>query len=158
MPSSVKLNGRIYHKGDSITFNQQARGILYAPAGLTVKILFINGSSVGLYSPHALDEWGDLDGEVDSQHGWWIDTNHLEQCVEGYYEGTYEISGKLEHRGVELGGKPCRMLAGLDDGTVFVEFNEDVNGCSADGLGKAGHCVAVKTKILTKKKRVKHAQ
>jgi len=59
---------------------------------------------------------------------------------------------------VELGGKPCRMLAGLDDGTVFVEFNEDVNGCSADGLGKAGHCVAVKTKILTKKKRVKHAQ
>jgi hypothetical protein len=50
------------------------------------------------------------------------------------------------------------MLAGLEDGTVFVEFEEDVNGCSADGLGRAGYCVAVNTKVLTKKKRVKHAQ
>ena len=96
MPSSVKLNGRIYHKGDSITFNQKARGVLHAPAGLTVKILFINNGSVGLYSPQPLEEWGDLDGEVDSRHGWWIDSNYLEPCVEGHYEGTYEIADKLE--------------------------------------------------------------
>jgi len=70
----------------------------------------------------------------------------------------FEIGGKLKHRGVDLEGKSCRMLAGLDDGTVFVEFKEDVNGCSADGLGKSGHCVAVKTGILIKKKREKHAQ
>jgi hypothetical protein len=68
------------------------------------------------------------------------------------------VTAKLENRGVNLEGKPCHMLAGLEDGTVFVEFEEDVNGCSADGLGRAGYCVAVNTKVLTKKKRVKHAQ
>jgi hypothetical protein len=104
-----------------------------------------------------VDQWGDLDGEVENRKGWWINKDNLAKCVSGW-GGTYEVSVKLEHRGVNLKGKSCRMLAGLDDGTVFVEFEEDVNGCSADGLGKTGHCVAVNTKLLTKKKREKHAQ
>ena len=86
-----------------------------------------------------------------------MSADDLAQCIESF-RGQYEVSSKLENRGVDLKGRSCRMLAGFEDGTVFVEFEEDVNGCSADGLGKAGHCVAVNTKVLTKKKREKHAQ
>jgi len=120
--------------------------------------MFIRDGSIGLYSQDQLvDQWSDLDGEVENRRGWWVNKERLEKCIEGW-GGEYHVAGKLEHRGVDLKGKPCRMLAGLDDGTVFVEFEEDVNGCSADGLGKTGHCVAVNTKVLTKKKREKHAQ
>jgi len=120
--------------------------------------VFVRSSSIGLYSlDRKVDNWSDLDGEVENRRGWYIGISELEMCIGGIGE-EYEIVTPFEHRGVDLTGKPCRMLAGLDDGSVFVEFEEDVNGCSADGLGKAGHCVAVTTKILTKKKRVKHAQ
>jgi hypothetical protein len=158
MAQSVTLNGKTYHKGDTVTFNGKAAGICYGPAGVKVKILYIRDGSIGLYSPdRRIDNWSDLDGEVESRRGWWIPPTELENCISSF-DGHYEVTAKLENRGVNLEGKPCRMLAGLEDGTVFVEFEEDVNGCSADGLGRAGYCVAVNTKVLTKKKRVKHAQ
>jgi len=160
MSNSVPLNGKSYNLGDTITFTKQARSICHAPNGLSVEIKFItvnsNGKySVGLYSPHQkVEEWSDLDGEVGSRRGWWIDAISLEKCIENL-GGEFVIDKPLEHRGINLKGKLCRMLAHPDNGTIFVEFNEDISGCSADGLGKAGHCVAVKSNILTKKKRKK---
>ena len=32
----------------------------------------------------------------------------------------------------------------------FIELEEDVAGCSADGLGKTGHCVVVSAKDIKK--------
>lgn len=132
--------------------------ICRGPEGLEVVLLFIRGTDLGLYSPtKRISNWGDLDGEVESERGWWIGASSLEKGIQ-MYDGEYEVGIDLEQRGVNLKGKPCRMLASLDNGTVFVEFDEDVNGCSADGLGKTGHCVALKTEVLVKKKREKHAQ
>jgi len=158
MASTIKLNGRIYQKGDVLTLNKEAPGLCRAPAGLRVQIMFIRDGSAGLYSPdQRVDHWSDLDGEVDDNRGWWIGRRELERCIKEFGD-QYEIASQLKHRGVELEGMPCRSLAGLEDGSIFVEFDEDVNGCSADGLGKSGYCVAVNTKFLKRKKREKHAQ
>jgi len=130
-------------------------------AGLNVQIYKLKSGSpamVGLYSPgKRIEGWGDLDGEVESYKGWWISTAELAQCVQDDNR-RFEVSKDIEHRGVQLKGKICKMLANLDNGTVFVEFDEDVNGCSADGLGKTGHCVALNSNALkASKKKVKHA-
>jgi hypothetical protein len=104
--------------------------------------------------------WGDLDGMVGTRRGWWLSTTELEKCIDSD-DQDYEVIKDLEHRGVQLKGMVCRKLANLNDGagTIFVEFEKDVNGCSADGLGKAGHCVALSHKILkVKKKKVKHSK
>jgi len=159
MASTIKLNNKIYHKGDTLTLNKDASAICHAPNGLKVQIMYIRDGSVGLYSTdQRVDHWSNLDGEVDDYRGWWIGAQDLGRCIKAEFGNEFEIVGSLKHRGVELKGMPCRTLAGLEDGTIFVEFEEDVNGCSADGLGKSGHCVAVNNKVLTKKKREKHAQ
>ena len=163
--SSIKINGKTFSKGDTITFNDDAQGICYGPRGLTVEIKYIQqassntrSSSVGLYSPHQrIDGWSDLDGDVGHHRGWWINSDALAKCIQES-DAKYTVSKAVEHHGVQLKDKSCLMLAHLDDGLIFVEFEEDVNGCSADGLGKAGHCVALKSNVLTKKKRVKHAE
>lgn len=161
----VKLNGRMFNTGDNVTLNNRARHhIPGVSEGLTVEIHIIRAGQppvVGLYSPGGrIDGWADLDGNVSSRRGWWISTEELELCVhEG--AGEYEVTKSFEHRGVQLKGKACKHLVTMHDGTVFVEFDEDVNGCSADGLGKAGHCVALDRKILKiqdKKKKVKHSK
>jgi hypothetical protein len=118
----------------------------------------INGDLIGLYSPSKrIANWSDLDGEVGSGKGWWISAKDLARCTDAP-NLEYVIGKEFAYRGEDLKDKPCKILAGLDDGTVFVELEEHVSGCSADGLGKAGHCVAVPRDILITKKRVKHAK
>lgn len=132
--------------------------------GLSVEILIVrSGSSptIGLHSPdQRIDGWGDLEGNVGSRRGWWVAASELESCIrEAAHE--YEVNKDFEHRGVQLKGKKCKQLASMQDGTIFVEFEEDVNGCSADGLGRAGHCVALDHKILKvckQKKKEKHSK
>lgn len=130
--------------------------------GLSVEIMRIRGGSptlVGLHSPdERIDGWGDLDGHTGNRRGWWVSANELSGCI---IEGNddFEVSKDIEHRGVKLKGKTCRRLATMSDGSIFVEFDEDVNGCSADGLGKTGHCVALSPSALkVKKKKVKHSK
>jgi hypothetical protein len=146
-----------------ITLNGQAPGICHAPAGLKVKIKFITksiggGYTIGIYSHNKkISEWGDLDGEVGSRRGWWIGAGDLAHCLEDT-SGDFVVDKPLKHLGTDLTGKKCRILAQFDNGSVFVEFDEDIAGCSADGLGKAGHCVAVSPGILAQKRRKKHAK
>jgi len=159
---SIKLNGRIFSRGDTITFNKHAQGICYGPNGLKILIHKIrtDGSGlVGLYSPEQrIDSWSSLDGDVGDHRGYWLSVRDLEACIQED-DSMYEITKPIEHRGVQLKGLTCKQLGGLDDGSIFVEFDDDVNGCSADGLGKAGHCVAVSSDSLKiRKKKEKHAK
>lgn len=158
MPLEVIINGRKLRRGDMIKLNENAPAICRAPKGQEVYIHIIKNNLVGLYSPEKrMSHWGDLDGEVGDGKGWWIERDNLARCIDS---GDVEhlISKEFTHRGTDLKDKPCKILAGLDDGLVFVEFEEHVSGCSADGLGKAGHCVAVPRGILIIKRRVKHAK
>lgn len=105
-----------------------------------------------------IDTWSDLDGAVERYKGWWVRTCDLGECIEETDCSGFEVAVEFEHCGIKLKGKHCHILGTLDNGTVFVEFDEDVNGCSADGLGKSGHCVALKAKLLASRKRSKSAK
>ena len=106
-----------------------------------------------------IDSWGDLDGEVSNRRGWWVDKKQLALCIMEMDDTEFEVRKDFVYRGTNLKGKPCRVIARFGDKkTVFAEFDEHVNGCSADGMGKAGHCVGLNVNILTMKKREKHAK
>jgi hypothetical protein len=49
-----------------------------------------------------------------------------------------------------LKGLRCEIITQLEDGNYFVEFEEDVGGCSCDGLGRRGHCIVVSAHSLTR--------
>ena len=144
----VTLNGRLFHKGDKVTFNSKAIGVCYGPVGHKVEIRYISSDTIGLYSEVRLDNWSDLDGEVQERKGWWIPVSDLEKVIEEGSNSRFEICKPIKYRGVQLEGKTCRRLVSLEDGNIFVEFDEHVNGCSADGLGKTGYCVAVSRAAL----------
>lgn len=160
MAQIIKLNGIMYSKGDTITLNERAPSVCHATSGATVqirKIRFDTPALVGLYSKEGFNKWSDLDGDVKPGHGWWIPTDRLEVCIEDC--SGYEVINDINHKGTDLKGKHCYIVGRLEDGSVFVEFGEDVGGCSADGLGKAGHCIALSAKVLVKKKRLaEHAK
>jgi hypothetical protein len=144
MPS-IRLNGKLYSKGDSVTLNSNAPSMCYVPVGTVVQIAYTraDGDSIGLYSPNRkFDEWHDLDGRVSSNSGYWMPRRSLEKCID-VTDIEYVVVKDLISRGVQLKGLKCHSLTNLDNGSIFVEFDEDVNGCSADGHGKAGHCVAL---------------
>jgi len=163
MSSTIELNGKIYKRGSTVILNSKAPAMCHAPAGLKVELRYIHregggNCNIGLYSRHKeVKDWSDLDGEVPHRKGWWVRAANLEQCIDTS-DVEYVVKKELRHRGTELKDKPCRWLATLEDGSIFVEFEEDVNGCSADGLGKAGYCVAIKSNALAKRKREKHAK
>lgn len=58
------------------------------------------------------------------------------------------ISKDMNFKGRNLKGMKCQFLIEVDSDTAFVELEEDVGGCSADGFGKTGHCVVVNKGIL----------
>ena len=152
---------RLVSRGATAPLNKLAEAVCHGKEGIVVQIYTIKNKStqIGLYSPDVrLPHWHNLDGEVGENKGYWVSAEELGMCIQ---EGAsnYEIAKPIEHRGVQLKGMPCKRLATLEDGSIFVEFEQDVNGCSADGLGKAGHCVAVNTSALkVMKKKEKHAK
>ena len=161
--SIVVLNSRTFTLGSVLTLNEHAAKTCNgAPHGLKVLIARIKKEVpdiyVGLSCPDMYQEgWGDLDGEVEEGKGWWISVSNLEKSI---LEGgeRYKVDGKVEFKGQDLNGRSCNILASFDNGMVFVEFEEDVSGCSADGLGKSGHCVAVNTNFLKRIPRAKSAK
>lgn len=145
----ITINGRTYAEGDSLTLNHNAPSICYAPNGLQVVIKKIRSDeSIGLYSPNRrIDEWHDLEGRVGNCRGYWVQLPQLTRCV-SLGDTKYVVINDLVSRGVELKGLRCQILTMLESGSLFVEFDEHVNGCSADGHGKSGHCVSLEQKDL----------
>jgi len=149
----VKLNGRKYECGEFVTLNHRAPSRVQAPIGTKVELFSISkdGSRVSLYSPHKhIDGWSDLSGKVKNGHGWCVKTKDLSSLVDRD-DRVYEIGYGVSYRGKNLKGKLCKVVADIEDNMAFVELQEHVGGCSADGLGKMGHCVAIPNKSLRKK-------
>jgi hypothetical protein len=96
-----------------------------------------------------VDGWSDLDGEVGHHRGWWVRKSHLEKCLNDN-TAVFKVVKEMASRGVPLKDLTGSIVAGLENGDVFLEFEDHVNGCSADGHGKAGHCVAIATKYLSR--------
>ena len=60
---------------------------------------------------------------------------------------NYIINSNLEHNGLALLGKKCKVLTFGNLGTL-VEFEENIKGSSGDGTGKTGHCLLVAPETL----------
>lgn len=155
MPYKLSLeNGQTLAIGDHVTLSAEAQIKGIGPAGHSVQLYEMHPDDdhvVGLYSDTQLAGWGDLDGEVGDNHGWYVNVQDLIWLLEWNQGKAKIINSNFEFNGVQLKGSECKFLSSIQntkDKLVFVELNEDVGGCSADGLGKRGHCVAVPSKII----------
>ena len=147
--------------GHVVTFNKKAavRGI--APAGAKAELGFWHNdysSLVGMIAldPEYIDGWGDLDGEVDNERGWWMEMEELIAISNINVKGDMVVSKNHKFKDIELKDMECTLLSYIDNTKLaFVEFDKNIGGCSADGLGRRGHCIAVPTNILQMAKTAK---
>lgn len=160
MSFPVEINGKQYHKGSRFKLSEFAAQSCGAPEGLEIDLVCVNNGEVGIQSlSQNIPQWHELGGRVPSHRGWWMEKQILKRCIDSdTYENqnNYEISKKLSYKGVELRGKQCKILFRTGYNTTFVEFKDNIDGCSADGLGKTGHCIAVKPMLLKRHVVKKH--
>ena len=98
--------------------------------------------------PHENDDWHNLDGLVPQYQGRWFSPQDILHCFNIPGKDVYYIQKDLEVRGRNLRDMSCRILSYSNSNSVFVEFEEDIGGCGADGLGRKGHCLLVEGDIL----------
>lgn len=155
--SAIRLKeGIIIKTGMRVRLNAFAESEGIAPEGTTPVVYKIqrghNGEhdvdQIALYNKdYKIDGWHDLDGQVDSRRGKWFNATELGQYID-LPDEKMVIDKNMNFKGRNLKGMKCQFLIEVDPGTVFVELEEDIGGCSADGFGKAGRCIAVNKKML----------
>lgn len=151
----IKIDGRFYEIGSFVRTTRANSALGNLPVGTKLQLYCLHDAEseiVGLFSPNkSIPGWHDLDGKVALRHGWWARFDQLVKTIEPLDE-TYKVRIDAQSRGISLKNKTCRVICQPEESIVFVEFDEHVNGCSADGLGKAGHCVALPPDALSKVK------
>lgn len=109
-------------------------------------------SVVRLDGPHP--GWSNLSGEVPNGTGLYFYLENLTRYFDFVnLSGNVYISKDLIFKNRNLLDLNCKTLATLPNGDYFVEFGEDISGCSCDGLGKKGHCIAVSKEVLAERKK-----
>ena len=153
--SSIKLGDVIIYVGMHVKATAKAEKHGLAPEGLMPHIekvvqqhpepqvlLYTGGDAVRNF------EWHDDSGRYEERSCFYVNLSQLANCF-GIPENDATVSGNVVHRGRNLKGMKGKVIAGnryKRDMYYFIELEEDVGGCSAYGLGKAGHCVAVNSK------------
>lgn len=114
-----------------------------------------NNELVGIRSHQPVAaSWGNLDGHIENGQGLWIDKDFFTSAFDRNINMRMSVKGEFMFRQRNLEGMECRTVGTLPDGqSSFVEFNEHVDGCSADGLGKAGYCIIIPHKSLISAKK-----
>lgn len=160
--NSIKIGNAIITLGDTLTGTEKAAYDGHGNAGDTVTVHTIkerdSGSYlVGVTSDIPNGNWSNLDGAVAAGHGFFFRRRDLLNYFVPIATGRMTIKNPYTFRKLDLEGMECDILAFLPDGeSVFVQFDKDVGGCASDGLGKAGHCLAVPKVILTKVNKPKN--
>jgi hypothetical protein len=145
--ASIKIGDFIISTGMQVRARDSAQEVGIAPAGVTASVYKImqggNNPFIGLYTggkPVYDYDWHDFEGEVEECSGHWVELNNLLKYFDIQSQNA-RITKDIYIRNRNLKGMVGKIVAIGE--LAFVELNEDVGGCSADGLGKAGHCVAV---------------
>lgn len=127
----------------------QAKGICKCDDIVEVRTLRVGERiHVGLYSHQQISGWGDLDGMVPSRQGLWQDSRFLLSFFELIHQDKV-VAEDFNFKKRNLKGMRCKVVHHNGSrGQSFVEFDEDVGGGSADGLGKTGFCVALPSELL----------
>ena len=139
--------------------NLSYEGISILPGDYTIGSMLKDGKGgaithYGIVSEMAFMDWGDLNGICPGGHGIWLSANFfIKNFIHSEFGKKMQIGGEFIFKRRNLKGKNCMLISKLPNSRVaFVEFDEDIDGCSADGLGKAGRCALVPYKILEKVK------
>ena len=127
----------------------------------TIKSIKIDDSGnivIGMFfeAPHST-KYHNLDGLVKQGHGYWLTPVQLlsDSSFTLLQEDVVLCPG-VTLKEKNIGNKQGRILKHLSNtGYIMVELLENIEGCSGDGLGKAGHCVILK-KNKVNFKRDKH--
>ncbi len=151
---SVTIDGRVIRVGDILVSNRKAPAI-GLPAGRSVKIAIINkgqdrGAVIGIADDRSNDGWHNLDGLLKSGNGFWLEEKELFRYLKlNRLPESVRIKGDFLFRKKNLKGRKGTLLAALPNcEESMIEFEEFVEGCSCDGLGKAGHCLVVPHNLL----------
>lgn len=147
--------------GSKLTLNRKGYTRELGKVGDVAKVVAITRSShltdsklsvVRLDGPHP--GWSNLSGDVPNGTGLYFYLENLIQCFDFTdLFGKVYISEDLIFKNRNLLNLNCKVLATLPNDDYFVEFEEDVGGCSCDGLGKKGRCIAVSKEILAERKK-----
>jgi len=144
MPQSIKIAGKIIRVGDRLRGNYSAPERGFGREGDMVTVIRITSDKrLGIRSEKRLEGWGDLDGLVPRRQGYWATREVIHDNFD-LVEPKFIVNANVQHKKHSLKGMKCTLLRDIGDGEYsFVELEENVGGGSADGLGKAGHCVLV---------------
>ncbi len=107
-------------------------------------------NNIGIVSEKYIEGWGSLNGRCEEGYGLWVTMNFFTKHFK-INSSTRRalIKDEFIFRRKDLKGKVGNMISQLPGSELFfVEFDENLGGCSADGLGKAGRCVMIPKKHI----------
>jgi hypothetical protein len=150
--SSITIGDRVITAGIIVEATSRAEKVGLCPAGLKPIIHNIRQQhgewQIALHSRETkVDGWHDLEGALPDSTAYWITQQELIDCF-AFSVSEAEVKDNIMLKNRNLKGMTGKILSLMDKQFYFLEFDEDVGGCSADGLGKAGHCVAINKKHL----------
>jgi hypothetical protein len=166
----AQIDGKIYKTGDKLRYIRkpgsydQFNGLMGLPINTDVEIVLIKSEErrrrqgvnlktlfgVKTISGVRLEGWHDLEGNLARSNGYFIDKYIVRTCFAPITAvGNMIVAEKFEFRRRDLKDMKCRVVSPMPgNNESLVEFNKDIGGCGADGLGKSGHCLVVPNKIL----------
>lgn len=92
--------------------------------------------------------WHNLDDSLEKPIGYYIELRHLTRNFISIPNKAI-VNKEFSFRRRNLKNMECKVISPMPGNKEsLVEFKEDVGGCGADGLGKAGRCLVIPNDIL----------
>lgn len=147
----------VINVGDIIDISKSGTQAIGVPQGVSAKIMHIYQHN--MYTTESELELIRIDGESWAPGG----NTTIRICINDFVvwfdikpiPKNLHIAKRFIFKDRNLEGMPCKKIVILKNGDYFVELEENVSGCSCDGLGKVGHCIVVKKSILKETKPAK---
>lgn len=151
MKEHITVMGVEIRINDKLIANKYAQENGICRCGDIVEVksfLFDKFTFIGLYNSRKIKSWSDLDGAVPQGHGLWQNAKHIFNSFELINQKKI-ITTDFNFKKRNLKGMRCKVVHyDYSREQSFVEFEEDIGGGGADGLGKMGHCVVLPSELL----------
>ena len=168
VPKAI-IGGKIYRTGDKLRLETVSDvngyvGLLELKMGAILEIVVIKQSESNkttLFGLCTTDNstpcgWHDLDGFIIRNMGYFVETRHI---VKNFSQRAEQmvVGQNFSFKKKNLKDMKCRVVSPMPGNSEsVVEFEEDIGGCGADGLGRGGHCLVIPNNILrAEEKKVK---
>ena len=160
--SKIKIKDKFYRVGDKLKFISTSNvggfsGLLSLTKGDLVRISIIkdnrkkSGYLMGIITDSGLrpEGWHNLDGYLTKNIGYFIEECHLLHNF-APVASSMIVSKSFSFKRRDLKNMECKVVSSMPGNEEsIVEFKEDIGGCGADGLGKAGYCLVIPNNVLS---------